>query len=352
LALRGVPEHPKFAALKAKLSLSKFEGMGLLETLWHFTGRYAPRGDIGRFPDEQIEAWLEWKAKPGAAIAALIDTGWIDHHPKYRLVIHDWHEHADNTTKKQVSRRAKTQLDKGLSVDWVFVGLEGLPLRMSGHRPDMSSTNGNVSRPPAPAPAPAPAPEPNTPSTTSRGKRAAEKRGTQAPEVPGGEEVANPTPASRNGHPLASEASRIADVPKNEAGRLLEPKPNGLQLSGGGSKRPHRVASSDARFVDFRDHLKAYYGAVNRQSAGSTPWGKVEDRALSDRLQAEPSLTLDDLAVRLGHLVTAVRICSEKPRMRKGEHRGNVGPRDPLAAVIRRLPEYADGPVDAFGEKL
>lgn len=349
MALRGVPEHPKFAALKAKLSLSKFEGMGLLETLWHFTGRYAPRGDIGRYSNSEIEAWLEWKGAPDAAVDALTSCGWIDTHKKYRLVIHDWHEHADNTTKKQVSRRAKTQLDKGLAVDWVFVGLEGV----SPTRPDtvrtVSAANGNVSRPPAPAPAPAPAPEPNTPSTSSRGKRAAEKTGGQTPE---GEEVANQASTTQEPIPKASEASQVAETRTSESQSHQTAIPDRLQASKRASGGSKKVVPVDPRFGPFRDHLKRYYGAVNKQTAAETPWGPVEDRALSSALIAEPGLTIEQLGGRLAHLVTAVKICSANPRMRRGQPRGNVGPRDPLASVIGRLPSYTDGPVDAFGERL
>lgn len=90
MALRAVPEHPKFAALKAELKLSKFQALGLLEALWHFTGRFAPRGNIGKFTDRQIEAWLEWAGDPGVAVAALVESGWLTRHPDYRLLAWQW----------------------------------------------------------------------------------------------------------------------------------------------------------------------------------------------------------------------------------------------------------------------
>lgn len=143
MALRAVPEHPKFAALKAELKLSKFQALGLLEALWHFTGRFAPRGNIGRFTDRQIETWLEWEGEEGAAIQSLTATGWIDPDNVHRLVIHDWHHHADSTTKKQLGRTKET-----------FVS------DISRQHPDMSRQNGKVSGPPEPVPEPVPEPEP------------------------------------------------------------------------------------------------------------------------------------------------------------------------------------------------
>lgn len=143
MALRAVPEHPKFAALKAELQLTKFQALGLLEALWHFTGRFAPRGNIGRFSDRQIETWLEWSGDSGAAIQALTATGWIDPDDDHRLVIHDWHHHADSTTKKQLGRTKES-----------FVS------DTSRQRPDMSSETGKASGPPEPVPEPEPGPAP------------------------------------------------------------------------------------------------------------------------------------------------------------------------------------------------
>src|ERR1700676_33196 len=42
MALRAVPDHPKFAALKAALGTPKGATLGWLEALWHFTGRFTP----------------------------------------------------------------------------------------------------------------------------------------------------------------------------------------------------------------------------------------------------------------------------------------------------------------------
>lgn len=137
MALRSVVDHPKFADLKTALSLSKFEALGMLEALWHFTGKYALQGDIGKFTDKQIEAWIEWRGAPGAAVAALTDARWLDASPEHRILVHDWHEHADATTKKQLGRMKKK-----------FV------TDMSGQHKDMSGQNGKVDGPPAPGTAP------------------------------------------------------------------------------------------------------------------------------------------------------------------------------------------------------
>lgn len=104
MALRAVIDHPKFARLKILLKLNKACTLGYLEGLWHFCGRYTPQGNIGKYSDADIEAWLEWDGEDGALIAAFIKARWIDNDQDHRLLIHDWHKHADDATRKAVAR--------------------------------------------------------------------------------------------------------------------------------------------------------------------------------------------------------------------------------------------------------
>ena len=103
MALRAVPDHPKFYHLKQLLGLSTYEALGILEALWHFTARFTPAGDVGKFPDEQIGAWLGW-SRPESVISGLITSKWIDEDVIYRLITHDWHEHCPNYIKGEFAR--------------------------------------------------------------------------------------------------------------------------------------------------------------------------------------------------------------------------------------------------------
>jgi hypothetical protein len=111
MALRAVPDHPKFAALKARLSMNRAETLGYLECMWHFCGRFTPQGNIGKYTDAQIESWIEWRGEPGALIAALVSEKWIDRDDSHRLIVHDWHLHADKATKNALKRTEKTFVD-------------------------------------------------------------------------------------------------------------------------------------------------------------------------------------------------------------------------------------------------
>jgi hypothetical protein len=147
MALRAVPDHPKFAALKARLSMNRAETMGYLECMWHFCGRFTPQGNIGKYTDSQIESWIEWRGEPGALISAFIAEKWIDQDTNYRLVVHDWHLHADKATKNALVRTKK-----------IFVETSYVP-----HTDAVRTVSQEVDTPyrlPEAEPVPVPVPEP------------------------------------------------------------------------------------------------------------------------------------------------------------------------------------------------
>lgn len=88
-----------------KLSgLSRLEAVGTLELLWLFTMEHAPSGDVGKWPDEDIELECEWSGAPGALVDALIQSGWVDRCAVHRLVIHDWGDHLPEFLRLRVRR--------------------------------------------------------------------------------------------------------------------------------------------------------------------------------------------------------------------------------------------------------
>ena len=104
---RGTPDHPKVYELCDQLGCDRPTALGYLVLLWEFAARYAPRGDIGRYSDKRIEAALDWggRGKPeGKLIKSLTNCGWCDESPEFRLIIHDWSDHADQSVRKKLSR--------------------------------------------------------------------------------------------------------------------------------------------------------------------------------------------------------------------------------------------------------
>jgi hypothetical protein len=97
---RSTPEHPKLLDLCVRLHIRRWEAVGVLESLWHFTAKFAPQGDVGKYPDAAIAKGIDWNRDPRRLVEALIEAGWIDKCECHRLVIHDWHDHADQTLKR------------------------------------------------------------------------------------------------------------------------------------------------------------------------------------------------------------------------------------------------------------
>lgn len=131
----GTVDSIKFKKLKLKLGLAQWQAIGLLESLWMFTARNAPLGDIGRHSNEDIAVHLEWSGDADALILALTECRWIDESEEHRLLIHDWADHlpmwlqgnlkrhdkkpivAKQSTKQPAKQTAKEATKAGYSED-------------------------------------------------------------------------------------------------------------------------------------------------------------------------------------------------------------------------------------------
>jgi hypothetical protein len=99
--------HIKFELLGSILGLSRWETVGILETLWQFCQFHAYDGDLSKFGPHMIAAWFGWKSEPLRLIDALVASKWIDRIDD-RLIVHDWNDHAPNWVKGAL----KTTLSK------------------------------------------------------------------------------------------------------------------------------------------------------------------------------------------------------------------------------------------------
>lgn len=103
---RGTIAHPKMVELQALLDVPAYVPVGILESLWHWTARYCPQGDLGRYSNRIIAQAVGWpEGDADRLINALVETGWIDAHDVRRLVVHDWHEHADDSVHAFLARK-------------------------------------------------------------------------------------------------------------------------------------------------------------------------------------------------------------------------------------------------------
>lgn len=95
-------DHPKTLDLAARLGIELPTAIGHLELLWAFTGKKAPQGDVGKWPDGAIARACYWMGRPEAFLLALHESGFIDANPLHRFTIHDWPEHAPRWVKSKL----------------------------------------------------------------------------------------------------------------------------------------------------------------------------------------------------------------------------------------------------------
>ncbi|MBE3119733.1 MAG: hypothetical protein IMZ50_13395, partial [Candidatus Atribacteria bacterium] len=109
---RGTPDHPKMHDLRAALGIPIYSAVGLLELLWHFTAKYAERGDLGRHSNEAIARAVGWRGRPDKLVNALVACRWVDADPVHRLLVHDWQAHADEGVRKNLKNHGAYFLER------------------------------------------------------------------------------------------------------------------------------------------------------------------------------------------------------------------------------------------------
>lgn len=103
----GGPDHPKTHELAMLLGIPPIFAAGVLECLWQWAAKYAPCGDIGRWPDAAIATRIGWPGDAEKLIESLVAARFVERHESHRLVIHDWHEHATDAVHMAIARAGK-----------------------------------------------------------------------------------------------------------------------------------------------------------------------------------------------------------------------------------------------------
>lgn len=101
---RNTPDHWKMDDLVNILDIGLAQAVGHMELLFHLTAKQAMHGNIGKISNATIAKKCGWAGDPDTFINALIKSKWLDACSHERLIVHDWHEHCDDATKKAVAR--------------------------------------------------------------------------------------------------------------------------------------------------------------------------------------------------------------------------------------------------------
>jgi hypothetical protein len=114
---RTAMQHTKLKRLMRALNCPQYVAVGILESLWHLTARETPIGNIGKLSNEDISLQIDWREDPDALVQGLLASGWLDIDEEHRLLVHDWMEHCDDATKKQLERSGFVG---GKSGPWIY----------------------------------------------------------------------------------------------------------------------------------------------------------------------------------------------------------------------------------------
>jgi hypothetical protein len=101
----GTESKLKFKLLLRRIKGSRWMVRGLLDTIWEFTSTNAPDGDLSRFSAEELAIGIDWQDDPEQLISILVELKWMDRTPDGRLLIHDWHEHCEDSIHNLLARK-------------------------------------------------------------------------------------------------------------------------------------------------------------------------------------------------------------------------------------------------------
>lgn len=102
---RTAIDHPKMKRLGRILKLEPWGPIGIMESLWHFCAKSCPRGDIGKWGDDDIAEAVGWSHDSAELVKALLACRFLDESKDHRLLVHDWHDHCEDSIHLGLARR-------------------------------------------------------------------------------------------------------------------------------------------------------------------------------------------------------------------------------------------------------
>ena len=102
-------DHYKTRRLARLLKIPVTDAMGRLLTLWCWSMKFAPDGDLSCYDAEDIAAIVMWEGDPDTLLDALVNcggenaSGFIDRSDDGTMTLHDWEENCDTEYQKKAS---------------------------------------------------------------------------------------------------------------------------------------------------------------------------------------------------------------------------------------------------------
>jgi hypothetical protein len=171
MALNGAYEHPKTRRLARTLGLDPWAALGLMEAVWAWVRKAARDGRIDLDQWEDLADYLRWRQPAAELTKLLVDAKFVDAQDGWWWV-HDWDQHADDTTRKALDRSGKGFANGAMSRQW----RKGESPKQEESSPEVHRNEEKVrvtaSARPEPEPEPVPVPEPAAAANISDGSTA------------------------------------------------------------------------------------------------------------------------------------------------------------------------------------
>jgi hypothetical protein len=97
-------DHPKFRKLARRLDISEVTARGHAATLWAWTLRHSPDGNLSTYDNEDISIAAGWEGDPELFVASLVECRLLEELDD-GVAIHEWMDRAENLKSAQRVRR-------------------------------------------------------------------------------------------------------------------------------------------------------------------------------------------------------------------------------------------------------
>lgn len=163
MALNGAYEHPKTRRLARTLGVDPWAALGLMEAVWAWVRKAARDGRIDGDQWEDLADYLRWRQPASELAALLVEAKFVDAMDGWWW-IHDWDQHADDTTRKALDRSGKGFANGSPSRQWRKG--ESLKSEESSPTDHRNIEKVRVTARARPVPEPEPVPEPKEAAAT------------------------------------------------------------------------------------------------------------------------------------------------------------------------------------------
>lgn len=134
-------DHPKIIKAAKELQISQVEMLGHMCSLWTWTLRMAPDGDLGSFDSDDIAIGAMWDADPALFVGACVKYDLLDV-TEYGMAVHDWEDFSGSLKSAKRAREYRSRKRNAASRDGHVMSRDSTVIsRRTTERPNDRTTD-------------------------------------------------------------------------------------------------------------------------------------------------------------------------------------------------------------------